>query len=69
MDAIYEFMICYVILINMIIKDEREHNVKLLFVDANIGQLRKSLTFQAYMKMLKIWKIHKLFIVQKCLNW
>jgi len=54
MDAIYEFMICYVILINMIIKDEREHNVKLLFVDANIGQLRKSLTFQAYMKMLKI---------------
>jgi hypothetical protein len=53
MDTIYEFRICYVILINIIIKDEREHNVKLLFDDANIGQLRKSLTFQAYMKMLK----------------
>jgi len=51
MDAIYEFMICYVILINIIIKDERMHNVKPLFDDANIGQLRKTLTFQTYMKI------------------
>jgi hypothetical protein len=51
MDAIYEFMMCYVILINIIIKDERKHNVKPLFDDANIGQLRKALTFQTYMKI------------------
>jgi hypothetical protein len=51
MDAIYEFMIYNVILINIIIKDEKEHNVKPLLDDANIGQLRKGLIFQAYMKI------------------
>jgi hypothetical protein len=40
MDVIYEVMIYYVILINIIIKDGKEHNVKPLFDDANIGQFR-----------------------------
>jgi len=47
MDVIYELMIYYT---SSIVEDEKEQNVKPLFNGANIGDLRKGSTLQAYMK-------------------